>query len=156
MKTVSLSLFGFVCFQKLCLVSVSLFQSAIYMFSLGYIHNFFVFLFSNHLLHLFYFVCMGNGHPQVKLTVYNLFLPVWELRFHRTSPSYIFSCSEDGSVRRLNSSFEMKALSLGGSNIDVSELVPKCGSSMNSLDVSGTRMLCATDAESVYVIDDVI
>ncbi|XP_076825574.1 nucleoporin Nup43-like [Clavelina lepadiformis] len=92
--------------------------------------------------------------PLTKLQIHDE--DIWELRFHRTSPSYIFSCSEDGSVRRLNSSFEMKALSLGGSNIDVSELVPKCGSSMNSLDVSGTRMLCATDAESVYVIDDVI
>ena len=89
------------------------------------------------------------------VTVLNCF-SVWEVRFHKKSPSNLFSCSEDGSVRKLNSSFEMKSLTFGASKVEVLELLSQCGSSINSLDTSGDRMICASDAESVYIVDDIL
>ena len=81
---------------------------------------------------------------------------VWEVRFHKTSPSYLFTCSGDGSVRRLNSSFEIKNLAFGSSQVEVLELLSNCGASVNSLDSSGNHLVCTTDSEAAYIIDDVM
>nr|CAB3264514.1 nucleoporin Nup43 [Phallusia mammillata] len=84
---------------------------------------------------------------------------VWELRFHKTSPEHLFTCSQDGTVRRLDTTFDTKTLSSelsGTSPIEVSELLPECGTSINSLDPSGNLLLCSSDAEAIYIIDNAV
>nr|XP_002127557.1 nucleoporin Nup43 [Ciona intestinalis] len=83
---------------------------------------------------------------------------VWEVRFHKTSPSHLFTCSQDGSARRLDSTFDLKVMARdgGGSAPEVSEVVSKCGLSINSLDVSGSSLVCCNDAEAIYVIEDAV
>jgi len=84
---------------------------------------------------------------------------VWEVHFHKTSPEHLFTCSQDGSVRRLDTSFDAKTLSselAGGSPVEVAELLPQSIVSANSIDVSGRLLLCCTDAEAVYIVDDAV
>uniref|UniRef100_H2ZMM3 Uncharacterized protein n=1 Tax=Ciona savignyi TaxID=51511 RepID=H2ZMM3_CIOSA len=94
--------------------------------------------------------------PVTKLQVHDE--EVWEVRFHKTAPSHLFTCSEDGSVRRLDATFDLKVLSRdsGGSSVEVTELITKCGASMNSIDVCGSSLVCCNDAEAIYVLDEVV
>lgn len=81
---------------------------------------------------------------------------MWEVRFHKMSPSNIFSCSHDGTVRKMNVSLEMKSLAFNSSQVEVSELLGDCGAPVNSLDISADTLLCCTDAESLYIVNDVV
>ncbi|XP_039274354.2 nucleoporin Nup43-like [Styela clava] len=96
--------------------------------------------------------------PVTKLEVHDL--EVWEVQFHPTSPDNLFTCSEDGAVRRLDITSELKnqdSLISAGNRppVDVLELLNCHNMAVNSLSISGSRLVCGTDSESVYVIENI-
>jgi len=98
---------------------------------------------------------------------------VWDICFNNSAPDHMFTCSGDGSVRKLDTSSNIRMLALdclsgtnsgtsssdtgpGGSPVQITEVLSQddCGFSVNSIDVCGTSVLAATDSEAIYLIND--
>uniref|UniRef100_UPI00358FECB8 nucleoporin Nup43 n=1 Tax=Myxine glutinosa TaxID=7769 RepID=UPI00358FECB8 len=103
---------------------------------------------------------------------------MWEVRFHPTVPNHLFTCSEDGSLwhwalsgqgkrsgirghQQVQSSLSDHASTLINNwvvedptltNLQITNLLPEGGLSMNSLDIFGQFLVCGSDREAVYVV----
>uniref|UniRef100_A0A8C4RC49 Nucleoporin 43 n=1 Tax=Eptatretus burgeri TaxID=7764 RepID=A0A8C4RC49_EPTBU len=104
--------------------------------------------------------------------------PMWEVRFHPTVPNHLFTCSEDGSLWHWALSEQGKRSGIHGhqqvqsslsdhastpinnwvvedptlTNLQITNLLPEGGLSMNSLDIFGQFLVCGSDREAVYVV----
>lgn len=87
-------------------------------------------------------------------------LSVWEVAFHPSSPDSLFTCSEDGAVRRMDLTREIHNLSEAPNAsvppVDVVELLKSGGAAVNSLSISGSTLVCGTDSESLFVIENIL
>ncbi|GLH06246.1 Coatomer subunit beta' [Gryllus bimaculatus] len=99
---------------------------------------------------------------------------VSELKFHPDRPEHLFSCSADGDVWHWNTSTMSRGTRFSSSSdmsidenpwlssdaakhrIEVLSTMPKLHKPVNSLDVNHSRLICSSDNEAVYVINDVI
>lgn len=82
---------------------------------------------------------------------------VWDVRFNQQQPDLLYTCSEDGSVRKLDTSSNIKHLnaspSATTSPIQISEMV-EGEVAVNAIDVSGSSLVCANDSDAIYLLQD--
>ncbi|XP_028413441.1 nucleoporin Nup43-like [Dendronephthya gigantea] len=109
---------------------------------------------------------------------------IWEVKFYTSNPDHLFTCSQDGAVWQWNgSSMKTPSLNISrilkpnapdvedgvdSSNtptpwlsadaskhkIETFSLLPYNRSAVNSLDVTGQNLVCGTDGEAVYVLEN--
>ena len=85
-----------------------------------------------------------------------IFYSVWEARFHPRFPNYLFTCSQDGSLWQWNRSPDI-ATHIGATlhnKIDVVNLLSNSTSSITSFDITLNSLIASSDAEALFLIND--
>ncbi|XP_068156843.1 nucleoporin Nup43 [Drosophila tropicalis] len=105
------------------------------------------------------------AYPASYLTAHNS--PINDIRFHSKDPSKLFTAAEGGEVwlwsenKVLNDTHQKEGNSawLSGERvrtlIDLGGVLTNTRKSVNSFDVHGSRLVCGSDTEAIYIVDEV-
>ena len=89
------------------------------------------------------------NHVTINLDFYFI---VWEVCFNKQSPDMMFSCSGDGTARKLDTSSNLTSYENDEDPIQITEVFSETGPSINSIDVSGNDVVCATESNAIYLL----
>ena len=64
----------------------------------------------------------------------------------------MFSCSGDGTARKLDTSSNLTSYENDEDPIQITEVFSETGPSINSIDVSGNDVVCATESNAIYLL----
>lgn len=104
-------------------------------------------------------------YPASYLSAHNS--PITDIGFHRKDPSKLFTAAEAGEVWMWSenkthfdpSQQDAKSPWLTGdrvgSLVNVDGVLTNIRKAVNSFDVHGTRLVCGSDTEAVYIVDDI-
>ena len=111
------------------------------------------------------------------------FFSVWELKFHRSYPNHLFTCSQDGAVWHWDAtanatqipiqrpdSIRQRPSSVRGQpdsspwlsgavsqgKVDVRNYLPHNKLSVNAVDIESRHLVCGTDSEAICIIPNLV
>lgn len=105
-------------------------------------------------------------YPASYLSAHNS--PITDIGFHRQDPTKLFSCAEAGELWQWSENkTHINAGEKDGSSawlsgdrvrsmINVDGVLTNIRKAINSFDVHGSRLICGSDTEAIYIVDDIL